>query len=156
MHQDEQKAVDELRTRLLALSKKKRRFIQMLMDDPDKWWTRKELAHRLERPRNLLLRHDIQTLTWLWDNFYIQARKDRVMDEFMRRGQPYTRSTKGRGIVMRSQFWSYQIAPHIANDLERLYRQVDASRQRRVTPALKPIAVAYGSPLAWLRDKLNI
>lgn len=153
MKPDEQKALDELRTRLLALSKKKRRFIQMLMDDPERWWTRKELAYRLARPRNLLLRHDIQTLNWLEENYWIDARKDRIMDELLRRGQPATRSTQGRGIVMRSQFWSYQIAGHIANDLERLYSQVGVTRQ---SPAPKPVRVFYSSPLARLKDKLGL
>lgn len=153
MKVDEVKALDDLRTRLLALSKKKRRFIQMLMDDPERWWTRKELAHRLARPHNLLLRHDIQTLTWLWDNYWIEARKDRIMDEFLRRGQPITRSTKGKGIVMRSQFWSYRLGQHIADDLERLYRQ-PAPKSR--SPAPQPGHVVYDSPIGWLKDKLGL
>jgi hypothetical protein len=154
MSVDDTKQLNELRVRVSKLTLKQRRLLSILAAEPEKWFTRKELAHHLGRWNLKLLRHDIETLNKLESDWWIDAEKQRVIDGLIDRGMMNRRDVRKGDVHLVGMYWQYQIGRHVAADLDRLMNEPAPRPERQQYQP--PIKVIYSSPLARLRDKLGM
>jgi hypothetical protein len=156
MSLDDTKRLNELRIRVSELTLKQRQVLSILAAEPEKWFTRKELAHRLGRWDLKLQRHDIETLNKLEVDWWIDAMKQRVIDGLEERGLMKRRDVGQRDVGLVGMYWQYQVGRHVAADLLRLMDEPAPRPERQRQDYQPPIKVIYSSPLARLRDKLGL